>query len=127
MLSELHVLVVDDQRSMRSIIRSLLQQERVGQVSEAENGLDALQLMTLSSEHPPDIVICDLYMEKMDGLEFVNKLRLAKNNTPVIILTGEKDPFVQDVTRQAGAATVLTKPISAPDLANEVRRVVGFG
>ena len=111
---------------MRSIIRQLLTQEGFSQISEAENGEDALCVLAEQRESPLDLIICDLHMDKMDGMAFVNCLRRTKNNTPVLILTGEQDGLVLDVTRQVGATKVLNKPISAPALAEEVRRAIGF-
>lgn len=119
-------MIVDDQRSMRMIVRQLLHQSDIDNVIEAENGLDAMEKLADSFEKTPDIIICDLYMDKMDGMEFVHQLRRRKNLVPVLILTGEKDSFVREVTAQAGATKVLTKPISAPDLLKEIQQAVGF-
>lgn len=123
---DIHILIVDDQGTMRSIVRQLLQQEGFRNISEAENGEDAFRAMAELAGSPPDLIICDLHMDKMDGMAFVNCLRRGKDNTPVLILTGEKDGLVLDVTRQVGATKVLNKPISAPELAEEVRRAIGF-
>ncbi len=122
----LHIMIVDDHKTMRSIVRQHLQQEGFRQISEAENGEDAFRAFAKPNERPPDLVICDLHMDKMDGMAFVNRLRRAKDNTPVLILTGEKDGLVLEVARQVGATKVLSKPISASDLANEVRQAIGF-
>ena len=113
-------------RTMRSIVRRFIQQQKVGRVSEAENGSEALQFLAKHKDNPPDIIVCDLHMDQMDGLDFVNRLRRNKDMTPVIILTGEQDPLVQEVIRQVGAAQVLNKPIAAADLAREFRQTVGF-
>ncbi len=70
-------------------------------------------------------------MANMDGMEFVDMVRRNKvpklAGIPIIILTGDKDTFMHAVSTQAGAAKVLTKPISAPDLRIEIAAVVGFG
>ncbi|MBT7505920.1 MAG: response regulator, partial [Rhodospirillales bacterium] len=75
----------------------------------------------------PDVVICDLHMDGMDGMEFVHRMRRKKNQTPILILTGDEDKFLREVTEQAGATRILTKPISAGDLAKEISSAVGFG
>lgn len=128
MNSEINVLIVDDQKTMRKIIRQLLSQQGFKQVTEAEDGAEALRLMETheAQESPFDVIICDLYMDGMDGLQFANALRRTKINTPILILTGESDVFMHDVTKQAGATRVLTKPISADDLAREIEAAVGF-
>lgn len=128
MFDDVHIMIIDDQKAMRSIIRQLLLQQEFKRISDAENGIEALRLIeSLKTRgEGPDLIICDLYMDGMDGLEFVNKLRRTKDRTPIIILTGEADRFVHDVTKQVGATRVLTKPISAAELALEVRSAIGY-
>ncbi len=122
----IHVLVVDDQATMRKIVKQLLHQSHLDLVSEAGNGIEALELISNDKLTPPDIIICDLHMDEMDGLEFVNQLRRKKNAVPVLILTGDHDRLLHDVTEQVGATKVLTKPISAPDLLQEIELAMGF-
>ena len=120
-----NVMIVDDQKSMRMIIRQLLHQYRIDHVTEAENGRHALDLLMDVDVPTPDVILCDLHMDVMDGMEFVHHLRRDNNATPILILTGERNEFVLDVTRQAGASRVLCKPISAPDLVYEIHQVIG--
>ena len=128
--SSIRVLVVDDQRTMREIIRRLLNQIGVRDIDDAEDGEQALEKLHSPTAEKPDIVICDLHMEKMDGMDFCNHVRRDKNDAirgiPVIILTGEQDTFVHDVTKQVGATTVLVKPVSAGDLKTQIEAAVGF-
>ena len=69
-------------------------------------------------------------MEGMDGLEFVNKIRRSKNQAihqiPVLILTGDSDKLLHQVADQVGAAKILQKPISAPDLRKEIANILGI-
>lgn len=129
--ADLKIMIVDDQRTMRSIVRKLLGDIGIREIVEAENGDQALKLMSEAGAEAPDLIICDLHMDKMDGLELVNILRRGKGpiskDTPVIILTGDSDKLLQDVSLQVGATKVLTKPISAQDLLTEIRLVTGFG
>jgi CheY-like chemotaxis protein len=125
------VLIVDDQKSMRSIVRQLLHQGRINQVHEAENGEQALKMLDAAGNGgQPDVILCDLYMDKMDGMQFVNHIRRDRekpyHQIPVLLLTGEKDGFVLDVAKQAGANKVLTKPISSQNLINEIKLAIGF-
>lgn len=126
----IRVLVVDDQKSMRSIVRNLLLQNNISQVAEAGDGVEAMQALLDGKQPNPDVIICDLHMDKMDGMEFCNKLRLSKNDgiraIPVLILTGERDRMPLEVAKQVGASAVLGKPISAPDLCRHIESAVGF-
>ena len=128
--TSISVLVIDDHRTMRQIVRRLLGQIGIHDVEDAEDGAAALKMLHSPQAKQPDLIICDLHMEKMDGMDFCNKLRLDKNEVlraiPVIILTGEQDTFVHDVTRQVGATMVLVKPISAGDLKERIEAAVGF-
>ena len=130
-LSELCVMIVDDQRAMRMIVRRLLGQIEITNVIEAEDGQMALDYLENPSNQPPDLVICDLHMANVDGLEFSNLVRRNKvprlAGIPILILTGDSDEFMHEVTEKAGATKVLTKPISAPDLRLEIASAIGFG
>ena len=115
---------------MRNIVRRLLQQVDITNVSEADDGDVALEMLMKHGAKQPDVIICDLYMESMDGMEFCNKLRRYEREkseaTPVLVLTGEKDPLVHEVAEQVGAVTVLTKPIDSVHLAEAISKAVGF-
>jgi len=124
--SDIQVLVIDDQKTMRSIIRQLLSQVGITNVNTAENGLKGMEVIKDLGIPNPDVIVCDLHMDGMDGMEFVHQLRRAKNATPVLILTGEQDNFLREVAEQAGATKILTKPISAPDLRKEIEIAIGF-
>ncbi len=128
--AELKVLIVDDQNTMRSIIRRLLSQMGIVRVQEASDGRSAMERLGKGLDSRPDIVICDLHMEDGDGMSFCNQVRRHKNKeiaqTPVIILTGDRDPLLHAVAKQVGAVKVLTKPISAPDLEKEIHQAIGF-
>lgn len=126
----IRVLVVDDHGTMRKIIRSLLHNVGIDDVTEAANGEEALEVLRQKRVKDPDVIICDLHMDKMDGTEFCNLARrdenIRKRAIPVLILTGDDDELIHDVALQLGAKAVLTKPISAPDLLREIQSAVGF-
>lgn len=97
----LTTLVVDDQKTMRSIVRTLLGEIGICEVYEAENGEQALGILQDTRLKVADLVFCDLHMDKMDGMEFCNRLhrdKMVRNrNIPVIMLTGDADTFVHEV------------------------------
>ena len=75
----------------------------------------------------PDVMSCDLRLDKLDGLELCNRFRRDKDRVmPIINVTGEADEFLHDVARQVGAVEVLTKPVSAPDLLEQIQAAIGF-
>lgn len=124
----LHVMVIDDQEVMRTIIKKLLAKASPSQISEASDGEKALAMLR-SGDVDPDVIICDLHMENMGGIDFLRALRADKANVnsrkPVLILTGDKSEQAHEITRQVGASKVLTKPISAEDLIRQIDLVRG--
>src|SRR5512146_2832633 len=77
------VLVVDDEPNARSGLEKLLRQEGYA-VDAAADGAHALQI---AADHPPDVVVTDLKMPKMDGIELLQKLRAVYHDVPVIVVT----------------------------------------
>ncbi len=124
------IMVIDDQRAMRKIIRQLLHVSNFDCVTEASNGEEALEKLNTSNKELPDLIICDLHMDKMDGMNFIAHMRRSKNSSlseiPIFILTGDSDPLLHEVTKQVGATKVMTKPISAQKLLKEVQGAIGF-
>ncbi len=129
--NSIQVLIIDDQATMRKIIRRLLSQIGNFDIIEAQNGLEAFKILDdRSNDKNPDIIISDLHMEGMDGIEFCNKMRLSKKpgvkEIPVLMLTGELDKFILEVSRQVGVFKVLSKPIGAPELQGHLSDALGF-
>lgn len=129
-IRDVSVLVIDDQRTMRAIVRQMLRQVGVTRIGEAENGRDALNRLVERELEAPDVVLCDLHMAAMDGMAFTAAVRRRKTplpaETPIVLLTGEDDDFVLDVAAQAGATRVLRKPCTSGDLYAAISHAVGY-
>ena len=129
-LAALRVMVIDDQRTMRETMRRLLGRVGIHGVVAAHNVEDALKILQSNNGADPDLIICDLHMERMDGLDFCNRVRrdqrISSRHVPIIILTADKNTLVYDVAMQVGAVTVLVKPISANELVRQLQDAVGF-
>lgn len=125
------VLVIDDQSTMRKIVRQLLSQIGKFNITEASDGLQAMKMLNQSSiKKSPDVIISDLHMEGMDGIELCNKIRLSKHqrvrDIPVLMLTGESDEFILKVSKQVGAYKILSKPVGAPELKKHISSALGY-
>jgi len=129
-LAAIRVLVIDDHATMRKIIRRLLSQAGIVNVDEAGDGQAALDHLRDPKKHNPDLILCDLHMEPMDGMEFCNTVRRDKSlhdrMPPIIVLTGEQESIALEVVSELGVALVVQKPISAPDLQAHIEQIVGF-
>jgi two-component system, OmpR family, alkaline phosphatase synthesis response regulator PhoP len=112
------ILVVDDEPRIVQICRDYL--ERAGfHVLTAGNGADAL---TIARTKQPDLVVLDLGLPKMDGLDVTRALR-KYSNVPIIMLTARVDETDKLIGLELGADDYLTKPFSPRELVARVRAV----
>jgi len=125
MTQRIRLLIVDDQRLMRDGLRILLETEPDFEVAgEAENGQAALEAF---EDLHPDVVLMDIRMPVMDGVEAIRQLRAAWPDARVIILTTfDDDAYVFDGLR-AGALGYLLKDVSGDELADAIRTVAAGG
>lgn len=119
------ILLVDDSSTVINIIKVYLMGLDY-QLHEAENGERALLLSRLV---PVNLVIADIRMPKMDGIELTRALRGDPNprvrSLPVILLTGEKQGGLEQEALAAGANAFLQKPISRVHLVDAITRFLG--
>jgi diguanylate cyclase (GGDEF)-like protein len=115
------VLVVDDDRLVREMTRDALVQEGF-RVATAASGREALS--RLGDEGPFDLVMTDLSMREMDGLELLERVKRASPHTEVIVLTGYASLESALQAMRLGAADYLRKPVSAPEITYGVKRTL---
>ena len=118
------VLVVDDDASARSLSRAFLQREGY-QISEAVDGLDALGKI---QRDPPDVIIMDVAMPNMDGLECTRRLKEnpETQSIPIIIVAARTDGVGLAECLEAGANEYISKPLSSGELVLRVHTMVCF-
>jgi diguanylate cyclase (GGDEF)-like protein/PAS domain S-box-containing protein len=116
------ILVVDDDRAMRMLLRRVMEQEGF-RVAEAEDGSRCLEAYR---ELHPDMVLLDAVMPVMDGFEACARLKAEPNgfNTPVLIITSLDDSVSVNQAFAAGASDYVTKPIHWAVLRQRVRRLL---
>jgi DNA-binding NarL/FixJ family response regulator len=124
-MSDVRILLVDDQRLMRSGLRTLLDlEEGIEVVGEAVNGQEALDQFAALL---PDVVLMDVRMPVLDGVEATRRLRAAQPAARVIILTTfDDDEYVFEGLR-AGALGYLLKDVGVGELVEAIRTVMGGG
>lgn len=114
------ILIADDQAMVRSGLRMVLESEPDFTVTEAENGLEAVRAIKLEK---PDVVLMDVRMPELDGLEATRRAIAAVPDTKVIVLTTfDLDDYVYGALR-AGASGFLLKDAPADDLVHAIRVV----
>src|SRR3569623_1286742 len=121
---DVRVLVVDDNDHMRALLRAMLHAIGLRGVMEAHDGSHAMSLLR---EQEVAVVITDLWMEPLDGLDFVRLLRRSPNSpcptVPIVMVTGHATLQHVRAARDAGVDELLTKPISARDLVDRLHKV----
>jgi two-component system chemotaxis response regulator CheY len=122
--SALSVLIVDDQLTMRSLVRSGLNQIGVMNTREAGDGEEAVQSLI---RRPAHLVITDYNMPKLDGLGLLRAIRTYEpiRNTAVIMLTGRADPELVQRAAQFGVNNYLVKPFTVATLRGKIEDVFG--
>jgi DNA-binding response OmpR family regulator len=121
-----HVLVIEDEKDIAGLVKHTLERGGTAVVEVAESGDQALRL---AAEQPPDLVILDLNLPVLDGLEVCRLLRTrpATAKTPIIMLTARATESDRVIGLDAGADDYITKPFSPRELAARVRAVMRRG
>ncbi|OFW63133.1 MAG: hypothetical protein A2Y74_09415 [Actinobacteria bacterium RBG_13_63_9] len=121
----IRLLLVDDDEGFRGTLRQLLEQRTAAQVlGEAGNGEDAIRL---TNDLRPDVVLMDLAMPRMNGLEATRQLKARWPDLAVIILTVHDEDVYRRTALAAGAAAFLEKKMLGVDLWPTLDRVCRLG
>lgn len=118
------ILVVDDSKAMRMIVRRTLRQAGFGdhEVTEAGNGKEALKAI---GESAPDLVLCDWNMPEMNGIELLDALRAQGNNVKFGFVTTERTDGMRERAHTAGAMCLIVKPFTPDDFKAALSTVLG--
>ena len=105
------ILIIEDEAAIRRVLNKIISEENdTYHVEEAENGLTGLE-MAMKKEY--DLILCDIKMPKMDGVEVLEKLKKIQSDVPVIMISGHGDLDTAVETMRLGAFDYISKP---PDL-----------
>jgi two-component system alkaline phosphatase synthesis response regulator PhoP len=113
------ILVVDDEPEIVKLVRAYLQEAGYRVVSAT----DGRQALLVTRHEKPDLIILDLTMPAMDGLEFTRRVR-QERNTPIIMLTARVEETDRIIGLEMGADDYVTKPFSPRELVARVRAVL---
>lgn len=116
------ILIVDDSRTSRRILKNILEERGHEIVGEARDGQEAVELYCGLK---PDVVTMDITMPVMDGLAALQAIREKDENAKVIMITaaGQKEKMTEAV--KYGAVEFLTKPFAGEEVLSVVERVAG--
>ena len=124
LLAQLKILVVDDTTTSRMLLRYALETIGFRNISVAADGEQAMQVMM---SQPCHLIISDMNMPKMNGLQLLHAIRTYRptSRVPFMILTGNNDKNVLIEGRKMGLNNYLNKPFTTPDLKKALEAIVG--
>lgn len=116
------ILIVDDDATTRKLLGLYLKTKGY-EISSAENGLDAIEKVGRDN---PNLIITDLNMPYMDGIEFVKTMRAdpARHEIPILMVTTEADPEERERAMSVGVNGYLVKPVTAETVIQHIRHIL---
>lgn len=117
-----HILVIDDQESMQSIISQMLK-DKGYQVSTASDGEEGLNLLNQNPDSF-DLVLADVNMPKIDGFEFLKTVKNTHPQKPVILMTGVNKDAAKVLGEEYQADAVIEKPFKVEEVLAVIRRIM---
>lgn len=111
-----NILIVDDSSTMRKIISRSLRQAGlpVDEILEAGDGIEGLNV--LSANKSINLILSDINMPNMDGLEFIKQVRANGNNVPIVMITTEGGEEIIKEAMSSGASDSIKKPFTPDQL-----------
>ena len=123
-LDEMNVLLVDDSRTERLLLKSILEDIGVGSIRQAEDGEEALKILRT---FPADVVLSDLRMAPMDGIQLTRQLRRASARPnpflPILLLTADATQERLSEALEAGVNGFLSKPIKPETMRRQIQSI----
>lgn len=114
------VLVVDDEQSILTLLQYNLQQAGF----ECLTAMDGEEGLNLAIQSNPDVILLDLMLPKLDGMEVCKELRQQRNSTPILMLTAKDDELDKILGLELGADDYMTKPFSPREVIARIKAVL---
>ena len=115
------VMLVDDTKFMRMMLANILKPKGFEIVAEAGDGLEAIEAY---KKHKPDLVTMDIVMPNMEGIEAVRNICTDDSNAKIIMVTAVGQEHKVKEAIQAGAKGYIVKPFKAPQVFEEVEKIL---
>lgn len=114
-------IVVDDHPFIRSAVKMLLRNEKFELVAEADNGADAVRLVR---EHAPELVVLDINIPKLDGLEVISRISALGLSSKILVLTSQPELLYSMRCMRAGAAGFISKTNDLEELVKAIKVIM---
>ena len=116
------ILIIEDEEAIRRVLVKILTEENKDyQVSESEDGLAGIELIKTSDF---DLILCDIKMPKMDGVEVLQAVKKIKPEIPIVMISGHGDLDTAVSTMRLGAYDYISKPPDLNRLLNTIRNAL---
>ncbi|MFD0763106.1 sigma-54-dependent transcriptional regulator [Lutibacter aestuarii] len=116
------ILIIEDEAAIRRVLKKIISEENeTYEVEEAEDGLKGIEMISKSDF---DLVLCDIKMPKMDGVEVLEKVKSLKPEIPIVMISGHGDLDTAVNTMRLGAFDYISKPPDLNRLLNTVRNAL---
>ena len=112
------ILIVDDDQDIRTMLSSMLEEYHVG---IAEDGAQGLELFKSGGF---DVVVTDMKMPKMNGMELLAEIMVMNPGAKVIVISGFMDEATKSILKEMGAAAILEKPMGVVEIEDHVARIL---
>ena len=122
-LSDLKILLVEDQAEVRSMLRNMLVERGVTQVFEAKDGREGLDFVDSAFDFI-NLVICDWNMPNMSGVEFLRQIRTVDADLPFLMVTGRSDIESVVEAKACGVTGYIRKPFSSSELEEKLKVIL---
>lgn len=125
--SDKKVLIIDDSLPIRQALSRMLKNFGFSEIEEAEDGDIALELVNKSiQENTYDLIICDIYMTKMSGNEFIKNIKKlpAYNKVPIVMISTESESSIILDCIAAGAVNYILKPFTPDTVLNKIKKAL---
>ncbi|MEY4194098.1 MAG: hypothetical protein RLZZ226_466 [Pseudomonadota bacterium] len=115
------IFLLDDSQVMLSSLRQILELSgfKVETAGNGQQGLDRIK-----TGFKPDLIITDINMPEMNGLDFIRQVRSTLRFTPILVFSTENQTAKRDEARRLGATGWLTKPVAGTDLLKVIRQIL---
>ncbi len=116
------ILIIEDEAAIRRVLKKIISEENETYiVDEAEDGLEGLEML---KNNDFDLILCDIKMPKMDGVEVLQKAKILKPEVPIVMISGHGDLDTAVNTMRLGAFDYISKPPDLNRLLNTVRNAL---
>jgi DNA-binding response OmpR family regulator len=115
------IVIVDDEIDIREFAKNFFKKRNID-VYTASGGIEAIKII---NEQKPDLVLLDVHMEEMTGIEVLKRLRADKNDVKAIMVTGVEDEAIVNEANSWGVVGYIHKPLVLDELKNIVLRELG--